>query len=106
MSDETEPKRVIGRPFQPGQSGNPNGRPKSKPFKKALSDALKAAEDDSEVLKAVALALVTKAKEGDVQAIKEIADRMDGKVTQPIGGDDESPPVKMIITGVPRANDD
>jgi hypothetical protein len=95
MSDETEPKRVIGRPFQPGQSGNPNGRPKSKPFKRALSEALRAADDDSEVLQAVALALVAKAKEGDVQAIKEIADRMDGKVTQPIGGDEESGPIQI-----------
>jgi hypothetical protein len=57
-------------------------------------------------LNAVALALVKKAKDGDVQAIKELADRLDGKVTQPIGGDDDLPPVKMIITGVPRAGDD
>lgn len=32
MSDETDAaisvkQRIIGRPFQPGQSGNPNGRP-------------------------------------------------------------------------------
>jgi hypothetical protein len=97
MSDQTEPKRVIGRPFQPGQSGNPNGRPKSKPFRKALSEALKASDDDSEILKAVALALVAKAKEGDVQAIKEIADRMDGKVAQAIiGGDEDDPSVKVL----------
>jgi hypothetical protein len=95
MSDTTEPKRVIGRPFQPGQSGNPNGRPKSKPFKKALSEALKAAEDDSEILQAVALALVAKAREGDVPAIKEIADRLDGKVTQPIAGDDDGAPIAI-----------
>jgi hypothetical protein len=95
MNDETEPKRVIGRPFQPGQSGNPNGRPKSKPFKRALSEALKAAEDDSDILKAVALALVAKAKDGDVPAIKEIADRLDGKVTQPIGGDEDAGPITV-----------
>lgn len=95
MSDETEPKRVIGRPFQPGQSGNPNGRPKSKPFKKALSDALKAAEDDSEAMAAIAMALVTKARDGDVPAIKEIADRLDGKVTQPIAGDEDGGPITI-----------
>src|ERR1700757_279028 len=25
-------KRVVGRPFQKGQSGNPSGRPKSRPY--------------------------------------------------------------------------
>ena len=28
LTDNTAPKQQIGRPFQPGQSGNPNGRPK------------------------------------------------------------------------------
>lgn len=93
MSDE--PKKVIGRPFQPGQSGNPAGRPKTKPFKRALQEALKAADDDSEMMQAIALALVNKAKEGDVPAIKEIADRLDGKVTQPIGGDEDSAPIQI-----------
>jgi hypothetical protein len=31
-----------------------------------------------------------------VQAIKEIADRIDGKVPTPMVGDDEHPPVKQI----------
>lgn len=94
MSDD-QPKRVIGRPFQPGQSGNPAGRPKSRPFKDALQRALKAAESDTDLLDKVAFALVAKAHEGDVPAIKEIADRLDGKVTQTIAGDDENP-LKLI----------
>ena len=94
---------MVGRPFQPGQSGNPNGRPKSKPFKDAIQKALKAADGDEDMLNAVALALVKKAKEGDVPAIKELADRLDGKVTQPIGGDEDSGPIQFIVsTGVPR----
>ena len=28
ISAEIQPKKVIGRPFKPGQSGNPAGRPK------------------------------------------------------------------------------
>lgn len=82
---------MVGRPFQPGQSGNPNGRPKSKPFKDALRKALEEAGDNERALSLVAMALVAKAQMGDVRAIKELADRLDGKVTQPIGGDDDDP---------------
>jgi hypothetical protein len=32
-----------------------------------------------------------KAMEGDMQAFKEITDRIDGKAVQPIAGDDDSP---------------
>ena len=88
--------RVIGRPFQPGQSGNPNGRPKSKPFREAIQRALEEAGDDKASLQAVATALVGKALLGDVPAIKELADRMDGKVAQAIiGGDEEDPEIKV-----------
>ncbi len=83
-------------PFKPGQSGNPSGRPKSKPFADALKAALKAAGDDSKALEAVASALVTKANTGDVAAIKEIADRLDGKVAQAIiGGEEEDPEIRV-----------
>jgi hypothetical protein len=89
-------ERVIGRPFQPGQSGNPNGRPKSKPFREAIQRALEEAGDDKKALQAVATALVGKAMMGDVPAIKELADRMDGKVAQAIiGGEEEDPEIKV-----------
>lgn len=86
---------MVGKPFKPGQSGNPNGRPKSKPFKAALQKALDAAGDDKDMLKLVADALVGKAMMGDVPAIKELADRLDGKVSQPIDGDGEGGPIVM-----------
>ena len=88
---------MVGRPFQPGQSGNPAGRPKIKPFKDALRKAIDAAGDDGEALRSVATALLAKAQEGDVQAIKEVADRLDGKVAQGIiGGDDDDNPVRVV----------
>ena len=86
---------AIGRPFQPGQSGNPSGRPKTKPFKEAIQRALKAAGDDDTMLELVANALVAKAQQGDVPAIKELADRLDGKVTLPIGGDSDAGPIQV-----------
>jgi hypothetical protein len=39
----------------------------------------------------VARALISKAAGGDVSAIKEICDRIDGRVPQLIGGDRENP---------------
>lgn len=47
-------------------------------------------------LRAVADALVTKAMSGDVPAIKEIADRIDGKVPQALVGDSEFDPIQTI----------
>lgn len=88
MSKETQ--------FKPGQSGNPAGRPKSKPFREAIQRALEEAGDDKASLQAVATALVGKALMGDVPAIKELADRMDGKVAQAIiGGEEEDPEIKV-----------
>lgn len=56
--------------------------PKEKSFANMLNIAIKQAHDEGrDKLRAVADALVEKAIGGDVQAIKEIADRIDGKVT-------------------------
>ncbi len=61
--------------FQPGQSGNPGGRPKRKPISDAYADVL----CDSAKLKAFAKAVVDKAIAGDIQAAKEVADRLEGR---------------------------
>lgn len=82
-------------PFEAGKSGNPEGgKPgpkKGKLFKDALSLAIHRTDGDKTQLARIAEALVEKATTGDVQAIKEVADRLDGKATQPIGGDDDNP---------------
>jgi hypothetical protein len=44
--------------------------------------ALAAAGKDHKALRRVAKALITKASDGDVSAIKEIGDRLDGRPTQ------------------------
>jgi hypothetical protein len=79
---------ATGRPFQKGQSGNPGGRPKSKPFREALEAVLEAAGPDAD-LAAIARALCGQAIAGNVQGIREVADRLDGKVPQTIAGIDD-----------------
>ncbi|CAB4171888.1 hypothetical protein UFOVP1349_4 [uncultured Caudovirales phage] len=73
---------MVGRPFQPGVSGNPAGRPKTKPFRDALERVIAAASADADALDVIAQALYDKAKTGDVPAMKEFADRLDGKPAQ------------------------
>ena len=58
-------------------------------------------------LERIADRLVDAAAEGgDLQAIRELADRIDGKARQATAGDAERHPVRTIITGVPRPADD
>lgn len=86
--------------FETGKSGNPGGRPKAKPFADALRMEIAAAGADGKALRIVAAKLLEKAAEGDMQAIKELADRVDGKVAQAIIGDSEADPVGIIFRTV------
>ena len=83
---------------------NPRGQQRDKPFRDALRMEIAAAGEDHKALRKVARALLTKAAAGDVHAIREIGDRMDGKVAQAVVGDDRSGPL-MIVTGVVRHTD-
>lgn len=70
------------RPFEPGQSGNPNGRPKgTKNLKTMLTELLSSQDPDGEWSKSVGGQLIRKAfKDGDMRALQEIIDRIEGKV--------------------------
>jgi hypothetical protein len=95
--------------FESGKSGNPGGRPKTKPFKDALMIEALAAEREEQCL-APKGSLRWNARQllnqGDVQSIREIADRLDGKVPQGISGDEENPLnfVHTITRQIIRAN--
>ncbi len=73
-----------------GKEGNPNplGRKADKVIREALLGALR---QDPDMLKRVAENTWKMAEEGNMQAFKEICDRIDGKAVQPISGDDENP---------------
>lgn len=102
--------------FQTGKVGNPLGRnaPRDKPLRDALRMELAANELGDPVpvrpgtLRDIARAQINKAKDGDSTAFQLIADRIDGKVAQPIAGDDESPPARMELiwlTGLNQLHD-
>lgn len=85
--------------WQPGQSGNPGGAPKrAKIWREAINRAIKRREqDDPQALEKLADKLLAAVDAGDIAAIKELGDRVDGKVAQAIGGDDELGPIKNIL---------
>ena len=85
----------AARPYmwKPGQSGNPNGRPKK--VANAVDKALTAKR-----LKAVAHAIITKAEDGDVRAFEAVRDTVDGPLPRPVqlGGDGGGPLEMVLIT--------
>ena len=77
-----------------GQPGNRNGA-KSKPWEAAL---LRRAMQNPNQLARLAEKLFDMALEGDVQAMKELGDRLDGKARTEITGADGAPLLPPKIT--------
>lgn len=77
-------------PFEPGNQAAKGANHKQR---RMITQKLIARLNDSEgkELDRIVGALVAKAGDGDVPALKEIFDRVEGKVTQPIGGDEAAP---------------
>ena len=75
-TEETSEPKVASaypnlKPFQPGQSGNPAGRPRKKSKGEMLGAEL--TDDD---LKAIFKKVVDAAKGGDLQAVRTVLDRV------------------------------
>lgn len=89
--------------FKEGQSGNPNGRPKgalsSKTIlnkflslvEKGVKNPVTGEFEDMTVAEVMTLSIIAKARKGDLNAYKEVLDRLEGKPQQSIdhttGGD-------------------
>jgi|ERR1041384_4839141 hypothetical protein len=94
-----------------GQPGNQNGK-----NKKIWSDAIKRAlekiqagygTEGVKMLDVAAEALVRKAIEGDVTALKELGDRIEGKAVQPtshVDDDGNTIPIAVAIQFVTRGD--
>lgn len=99
-----EPSRLTGSEatqWKPGQSGNPSGRPK----KLHITDAIRAelAREGPDGIpndEAIARVLVELARAGNLDAIREIADRTEGKARQRIESGNEDGtgiPISLVM---------
>lgn len=93
VSDKSKQNLIM---FKPGQSGNPKGKPVGSKnlttILKELLDAKTPYQGKKIIFKeAIVRKLLLKAKGGDMRAIQEIFDRIEGKARQ-----------EMIIEGIPN----
>ena len=81
------------KPFKPGQSGNPGGRPKKPMVDRMLEQAL--TSNDSATAKIIAEKLIEKAKKGNLPAIKLIAERTEGRPQKNASDTPQKPDVQL-----------
>jgi len=84
-----KPENVEPYQFQPGQSGNPKGKPKgARSMSTILRELLETTiEVDGEKIpysEAIIKKLIKRADKGNLIAIREIFDRMEGKAKQEV----------------------
>lgn len=108
-------KKLRGRPFKPGQSGNPGGRPKrtwnwAKLFEQAVEEELTTKDGTmtEQAKQFIVKKLVRMAVDGDISAVKEIINRMDGMPRQSteIGGMNGGPLTVEIVDVINNANNE
>lgn len=78
---------MAGAPI--GNKNNAKGRKWAQAINRALEKRSLASQ--REALDELAEKLLTRCDEGDLSALKELGDRLDGKAAQTIIGDDENP---------------
>ncbi len=81
-----------GRPFKPGQSGNPKGRPKIDREVRAL-----ARQYTAEAIERLVFWMRSTNAKASVAAANAILDRAWGKPTQHIAGDEDGGPLVVKI---------
>lgn len=75
---------VTGKGFMPGSSGNPTGRPKKKPITEMFEKMLEDAETHDSIANAMLKIFSERSGIAKVMLLKDMAERVEGKVTQPI----------------------
>src|SRR5215467_8600114 len=76
----------------------PRGQQRDKPYREALRMGLAAAGEDMKKLREIAKVHIARCEAGDMQVIKELADRLDGKPAQMLehSGPDSEPITKVV----------
>ena len=106
MANRGRPENL--KPWRKGQSGNPGGRPKKLPLtdelRKLLAEVVPDDRQRRTFAEKIAEAVVKKAAKGNLQAVREIADRVEGKARQgiQIEGDDGKTFVFQIGMPLPK----
>jgi predicted transcriptional regulator len=93
--------------WKPGQSGNPKGRPKSitlsEAYRKMLSQVDETDPERRTRAEVLAEQMYIKASSGDVSALREIADRVEGKARQTIAlSVEKREQLEQAISGIMR----
>ena len=107
---------MEARKWKPGESGNMSGRPKRKPLTDAYAALLDKPipsdmarqlklDESTTYAQVIAMSLVREAVKGKVNAAAEVADRVEGKITQPISGPDGGPIGIKTVLVAPDAKD-
>ena len=78
--------------------GNKNSSKENRVWGKTIKKL--AIQEDYKRIHKVAEALFRKAEDGDIAAIKELGDRLDGKASQEITGDSDAPITVIVRTGI------
>jgi hypothetical protein len=76
---------------------NPRGQQRDKIYREALRMELAAAGDNMKKLREIARVHIERAASGDMQAIKELADRLDGRPAQFLEHDSPDTPVIRFV---------
>tara|TARA_R110002167_G_scaffold157005_2_gene351843 strand:- start:391 stop:702 length:312 start_codon:yes stop_codon:yes gene_type:complete len=97
---QTTPPTYKGNIMAGAPKGNQNSTSEKRVWSKIVRKL--AVQEDYAKLHRVANALYEKAAEGDVSAIKELGDRLDGKAMQEnmVTGDADNPLTINVVTGI------
>jgi hypothetical protein len=83
-----DPQAGVNTRFKPGQSGNPNGRPKKLPeIDILLADILGDEQNGISAAEAILMKMRAKATGGDIRAAELLLDRAYGKVPTKLATD-------------------